>query len=308
MQAWLVCICALCGLGSRGNWWLDVVAATPEEPRSTIRIRIIDDGVRTPASEDDEKNSTDVPWTERFEDWITNRRLDFERWRANQERWWPRGHTTPLPDAPAPGPSSSLSWPCGSHLTTLFSGIGWAVCCARWPGIKSLAARCAGMAVSWSCSIAFPLVFSACWPLVDALGWAIAAAVSILRWAAASGQRRFLTRGGKKFTLELYGPDVARPPDTALLRKAKSAREVARVVLCVGGEVAEVLADPQRCEAINRHPDTPKAWKVSLRVRNEPLVCAGVLSKERRQRMQIVHRTEARADQLAIVCRDVGGV
>ena len=55
-------------------------------------------------------------------------------------------------------------------------------------------------------------------------------------------------------------------------------------------------------------PDTPKAWKVSLRVRNEPLVCAGVLSKERRQRMQIVHRTEARADQLAIVCRDVGGV
>ena len=56
------------------------------------------------------------------------------------------------------------------------------------------------------------------------------------------------------------------------------------------------------------HPDTPKAWKVSLRVRNEPLVCAGVLSKERRQRMQIVHRTEARADQLAIVWRDVGGV
>ena len=45
-----------------------------------------------------------------------------------------------------------------------------------------------------------------------------------------------------------------------------------------------------------------------LRVRNEPLVCAGVLSKERRQRMQIVHRTEARADQLAIVWRDVGGV
>ena len=55
-------------------------------------------------------------------------------------------------------------------------------------------------------------------------------------------------------------------------------------------------------------PDTPKAWKVSFRVRNEPLVCAGVLSKERRQRMQIVHRTEARADQLAIVWRDVGGV
>ena len=154
--------------------------------------------------------------------------------------------------APGPEPSSFMGWTCGSRLTTFFSGIGWAVCCARWPGIKSVAARCAGLAVSWSCSVAFPMVFSACWPLVDVLGWAIAVALSILRWAAASGQRRVLTRGGKKFTLELYGPDVARPPDTALLRKAKSAREVARVVLCVGGEVAEVLADPQRCEAINR--------------------------------------------------------
>ena len=62
-----------------------------------------------------------------------------------------------------------------------------------------------------------------------------------------------MKRGGKKCALELYGPDVARPPETALLRKTKCASEVARVVVCVGGEVAEVLAEPARCEAINRH-------------------------------------------------------
>ena len=72
--------------------------------------------------------------------------------------------------------------------------------------------------------------------------------------------------------------------------------------------VQQNVTRPRDPQPVDGFPDTPKAWKVSLRVRNEPLVCAGVLSKERRQRMQIVHRTEARADQLAIVWRDVGGV
>ena len=85
------------------------------------------------------------------------------------------------------------------------------------------------------------------------LGWVITLALAILRWAATCGQRRAMKRGGKRCALELYGPDVARPPETALLRKTKCASEVARVVVCVGGEVAEVLAEPARCEAINRH-------------------------------------------------------
>ena len=97
-----------------------------------------------------------------------------------------------------------MSWACDSFYASLVNWIGWAICGAQWPGIKSMAARFAGMTVLLACVVAFHMVFSACWPLFEVLGWVITLALGLLRWAATCGQRRAMRRGGKKCALELY--------------------------------------------------------------------------------------------------------
>ena len=101
MQAWLMCVCALCGLGSRGSWWLDAGAAAPEEPRGHCSTSA--DGRRT--------------W--------------WARGCTEEERWLPAGILPPAPAPPAPptrippaspplqesvatGGWDSVSWSCGS--------------------------------------------------------------------------------------------------------------------------------------------------------------------------------------------------
>ena len=230
MRAWILCACAIIAAG------LDADAAVANEA-----------GPRGPAG-DGAANTTSGDGT-----WRSYAEERLVRGRAEVARWWPDGSSasTPAPSAtPSPG---FLGWTCDSFLASVFNLIGWAICGAHWPGVKTVTSRLAGMVALVIVMTAFHLVFASCWPLLAGFGWVLTVLLSLLRWVATFGQRRAMRRSGKTCSLDLFGPDVARPPETALLRRAKSASEVARVVLVSGGEVAEVLVDPVRSEGINRH-------------------------------------------------------
>ena len=112
-----------------------------------------------------------------------------------------------------------------------------------------MGARLAGMGAL----LGIHMTFTVCWPLFEIFGWCLTCSLVLLPWFATFGQRRALKKDGKTCILDLFGPDVSRPPETAQLLRIKNAIDVSRVVVCSGSEVAEVLIDPLRCETINRH-------------------------------------------------------